>query len=77
MAVDYQASGDVFVPNRPHEWSPTSILARNDDPWDLDPKSNRAVVISLAEAPAAEGPTQVAYVLNFFDELRRRVPIGK
>ena len=78
MSVDYQANGDVFVADKPHEWSATSIPAvRNDDSWDLAPKGDRVVVVPLADAPAVQGPTKVAYLTHFFDELRRKVPIGK
>jgi hypothetical protein len=78
MAVEYQGSGDAFVAGKPHEWSATPVRqVRADDPWGLDPKGERAVVIPVPDAPANAGPPKVAYLLHFFDELRRKVPVGK
>jgi hypothetical protein len=46
--------------------------------WDLAPDGTRVAVLTPLET--AETPTQeheVVFLLNFFDELRRRVPVGK
>jgi hypothetical protein len=78
MAVDYQGSGDAFVAGKPHEWSATPVRqVGGNSSWDVDPKTDRAVVIPVAAAPGDEGPPKVAYLLHFFDELRRKVPATK
>jgi hypothetical protein len=46
--------------------------------WDLAPDGKRVAV--LTPVPSAAAPTQeheVVFLLNFFDELRRRVPPGR
>jgi hypothetical protein len=43
--------------------------------FDLAPDGRRFAVVR-AEASEQKGPTQVTFVLNFFDELRRRAPAG-
>jgi hypothetical protein len=46
--------------------------------WDLAPDGKRVVVLTpveSAEAPKREH--EVVFLLNFLDELRRRVPTGK
>lgn len=60
MVVDYQGNGDAFVASKPRPWSPKPICLCVVDFWDVDPKGDRVVV---------------AYLLHFFDELRRNVPV--
>jgi len=46
--------------------------------WDLDPDGKRVAVLTSVES--AEAPKQehnVVFLENFFDELRRRVPVSK
>jgi serine/threonine-protein kinase len=78
MVVDYQLSGDAFVAGKPHVWSatPTRSIAPSDS-WDLDPKGDRAVAIPVLDAMPNAGPPKVAYLLHFFDEVRRKAPAGK
>ena len=78
MAVDYQENGDAFVAGRPREWSATPVRGIAPyDSWGLDPKGERAVVVPVEATPGNAGPPKVGYLLNFFDELRRKVPLGK
>jgi hypothetical protein len=44
--------------------------------FDLAPDGKRFIVVQT-EAPEQKGPQKVTLLLNFFDELRRRAPIGK
>jgi serine/threonine-protein kinase len=78
MAVDYQGSGDAFVAGKPRVWSATPIRSiAPDDPWDLDPKGDRVVAIPVTDATRNAGPPKVAYLLHFFDEVRRKAPAGR
>jgi Tol biopolymer transport system component len=78
MAVDYQVNGDAFVASKPRRWSGTPVRQIGAaDSWGLDPKGERAVVVPVDAAPGNAGLPKVAYLLNFFDELRRKVPTGK
>jgi hypothetical protein len=74
MAVSYTMKGDTFVQEKPHVW--IDKLGGTD--WDLAPDGNRVLVLTPVES--AEGPKpehEVVFLINFFDELRRRVPAGK
>jgi hypothetical protein len=42
--------------------------------WDLSPDGERFLMAKEAEDP--EQPTEIVVVLNWFEELRRRVPLG-
>ena len=73
MAVDYRTAGDALVAAKPR---PTPVRAANMGAgmaFDLAPDGKRFIV-TRAEAPVEEGPTHVTFLLNFFDELKRRVP---
>ena len=74
MAVSYSAKGEAFVPDKPRVWIPR-LGGRW---WDLAPDGKRVLVVT--PAGSAEAPKQehdVVFLINFFDELRRRVPLGK
>jgi hypothetical protein len=46
--------------------------------WDLSPGGKRVAVLTLVES--AEAPKQdhgIVVLLNFFDQLRRTVPVAK
>jgi serine/threonine protein kinase/Tol biopolymer transport system component len=73
MAVSYTVKGDTFVSDKPRVW-----IEKLDAQWDLAPDGKRVVVVTPVES--AEAPKQeheVVFLENFFDELRRRVPLGK
>jgi eukaryotic-like serine/threonine-protein kinase len=76
MAVSYTVSGDSFVAAKPRLWSGKRIfnagLVQN---FDLAPDGKRFAVLMSAEGPEPRG-TQYRLVLNFFDEVRRRVAAG-
>ncbi len=74
----YTAKADSFTADRPRPWSNTQILepggTRN---LDLAPDGKRFAVFPRPEATSEQkGSVHVTVLLNFFDELRRRVPAG-
>ena len=74
MAVSYIANGDTFVAERPRVW----INKLGGTQWDLAPDGKRVLVLTPVES--AGNPKQqheVVFLINFFDELRRRVPVSK
>jgi len=80
MVLDYAANGDSFVPGRPQMWSPRSLVYMGGlYPYDLAPDGKRfAVALDTAAAEQERKRTEsVLVLLNFFDELRRKVPAGK
>ena len=73
MAVDYRVNGATFAAAKPRS---TPVQATNlgvSMSFDLTPDGSR-FLITKSETPAAEGPVQVTLLLNFFDELKRRLP---
>jgi Tol biopolymer transport system component len=72
MAVDYRVTGDALEAAKPHQ---TLIHVANMSSamsFDLAPDGKR-FLITRAEAPQDAGPVHVTFLLNFFDELKRRV----
>jgi serine/threonine-protein kinase len=77
MVAGYSVKGDSFVSDKAREWSPTTIL-RISVYWPLDLASDgkRFVVFPVAAYTQGEdnNTVHVTVLLNFFDELRRRLP---
>lgn len=76
MVADYTVRGESFVPDRPREWSPTSIRTTGFPPLDLAPDGRRFVVMLIASGESAgdKSTVHVTVMLDFFDELKRRLP---
>ncbi|MDQ6666454.1 MAG: winged helix-turn-helix domain-containing protein [Acidobacteriota bacterium] len=78
MVVHYTSNNRLFVPEKPRQWSPAPLFRpSNNALWNLDiaPDGRRFVVLTAPE-PRIEEPNTVhaTILLNFFDELRRRLP---
>jgi serine/threonine-protein kinase len=79
MVAGYSARGDSFTPSNPQGWSQKS-LPQDAVAYDLAPDGKRlAVVLSSAGTADQEqmATNSVTILLNFFDELKRRVPVSK
>ena len=78
MAADYDAKADVFSPRKPRQWSPVPIWMPNVPlPYALHPDGKRFAVFPVpAPSPEEKGNAHVTMLLNFGDELRRRVAEG-
>ncbi len=80
MVSTYTARADSFDVDKPRPWSNTQVL----DPgpgiqWSLDlaPDGKRFAVFPRPEATGEQkGTVHVTVMLNFFDELRRKLPPG-
>lgn len=80
MVATYSAKGDSFAPDKPRPWAGTQILEPNAFFWNMDlaPDGKRFVVAPRTEATGGQkGSVHVTVLLNFFDELRRKMPAGK
>jgi serine/threonine-protein kinase len=80
--VDYTTKGDSFLPTKPRQWSQQQILFKVGggpyQPYDLAPDGKRFAVILYPNGKAEKrNSVQLTFLLNFFDELRRRAPVGK
>jgi serine/threonine-protein kinase len=78
MVVSYSAKGGTFSAGQPRLWSPrrawSSSFGRPSN-LDLVPDGKRfAVILPTGQDAEPQPQTHVVFLLNFFDELRRRVP---
>jgi serine/threonine-protein kinase len=78
MVVTYTAAGDSFRADKPQLWSPGQFtdvgLGSN---IDLHPDGKRFAVLKTPGTESAVTVNKVNLVLNWFDELKRKVPVGK
>ena len=69
MVAGYGIAGDSFSPARPRVWNEAKV-----ESFDLMPDGKRVVMIPAADQ---KEPTHAMFLLNFMDDLRRRLPPGK
>ncbi len=75
MALDYKVEGDSFLPGKPHVWYDQPLFYAGTSNLDLAPDGKRFVVLALPETvPGEKGTVHVTMLLNFLDELKRRIP---
>jgi hypothetical protein len=77
MAVGYTATGGSFVTRKPRVWSEArlSVLSYT---YDLAPDGKRlAAIVEAVRTNGDELGSQLTFLLNFSDELRRRTPASK
>jgi serine/threonine-protein kinase len=79
MVVSYSANGDTFEAEKPRAWSNTRILEPNNIFWNMDmsPDGKRFAVFPRPEAGEQKGSVHVTVVLNFVDEIKRKMPAGQ
>jgi serine/threonine-protein kinase len=83
IAASYAVTGDTFVPGKPRVWVPTLLAPvapgrPRSSPWDLAPDGKRVVLLTPVDSSdGGKQEHEVVLLQNFFDELRRRVPLGK
>jgi Tol biopolymer transport system component len=71
MTASYTARGEDFAIGRPHPWSNATVFRGLDaQDFDIEPGGRRALVRHLS----FETSPSVVFLLNFFDEVRRRIP---
>jgi serine/threonine-protein kinase len=76
MVVEYTVKGETFTPGKPRRWSETATLVTPGVPnYDLAPDGKRFVAFTEPDAGnAAKTSVHVTFLVNFFDELKRRLP---
>jgi len=78
MAVSYTVKSDTFAAGKPRVWTETRLrnigILSN---YDLAPDGKRLAAFVADDAKDEKPLTQLTFLLNFSDELRRRVPVGK
>ena len=74
MVVNYSVKGESFFADKPQLWSDTQLNTR-ELTLDLAPDGKRFAGLPVRDDPErADSPTHIRCLLNFFDELARRVP---
>ena len=76
MAMDYTVDGASFLAGKPRLWSDKQLFYTGTSTVDLAPDGKRFAVLRQPQAPAGgeKGTVHVIVLLNFFDEVRRRIP---
>jgi serine/threonine-protein kinase len=78
MVVEYTVKDGSFEPGKPRVWSDRSIFYAGGLNMALAPDGKRFAVFRAPEATErGKASVHVTFLLNFFDELRRRIPAGK
>ena len=78
MAVNYKATSEAFIHEKPVLWSQIhrAISSAVNRDVDLAPDGKRVLGLMNAGEDAAKPDNHLVFLLNFYDELRRRAPIG-
>ena len=76
MVVEYTANGASFTNGTPRVWSETPVRATPPvyQPLDLAPDGKRFAVLPRDVVTDEKGSVHATFLLNFFDELHRRLP---
>jgi hypothetical protein len=76
MVSPYNVEGSTFVPGKSREWTATVILTGTQREFDLAPGGKRFVIFPSPAAVASKESLHLTFLLNFFDDLKRRLPGG-
>jgi DNA-binding winged helix-turn-helix (wHTH) protein/Tol biopolymer transport system component len=76
MSVSYQAHGESFVVEKPRVWFEKKIANFGPTQSYAPAPDGKSIVALIPAEPPEERHDRVIFLLNFFDELRRRVPSG-
>jgi hypothetical protein len=79
MVAAWNVKGDSFVTEKPRIWSERRLANLGQvKNYDVAHDGKRIVAIMMAEGPGEQrAQSHVIFLQNFFDELRRRVPVRK
>jgi serine/threonine-protein kinase len=79
MVTDYEVSNGSFAPGKPRGLSDLHLQHIQGAPnYDLAPDGKRFAILPVRKPPSeANESLHVTFLLNFYDELRRRAPAGQ
>jgi serine/threonine-protein kinase len=79
MVADCVSKNESFLAGKPRVWSDYQLRDVATVPnYELAPDGKRFAVIPNSTAATEEkGDVHMTFLLNFFDELRRRVPVDR
>lgn len=74
MVATYTVKGDSFVADQPRGWSEKRLGGRD---YDVAPDGKRiAALMPVVTTESQQAQSHVVFLLNFTDELRRKVPLN-
>jgi hypothetical protein len=77
MVAAYAVKGDSFEADKPRMWTEKQLGGTLVN-FDLAPDGKRiAALMPIETAEGQKAQSQVIFLMNFSDELRRKVPAGK
>ncbi|MBI3473715.1 MAG: serine/threonine-protein kinase [Candidatus Solibacter usitatus] len=75
MVVAYTVNGDVFTAGKPRRWSDNAInRAGASANYDVSADGKRILAFPPDEKYAVQGNLHATFLVNFFDEVKRRLP---
>ena len=75
MVAGYTVNGDTFTVTSLRPWSQTQVLRDGvRQNFDITPDGKRVVMYPKPVESKTEGSLHATFLLNFFDEVRRRIP---
>jgi Tol biopolymer transport system component len=80
MVAAYTVKDDSFVADKPRAWSGKQLGGVSNAAKNIDLAPDGKRIVALMPAEIAEGQkaqNHVIFLENFFDEVRRKVPVGK
>jgi Tol biopolymer transport system component/predicted Ser/Thr protein kinase len=81
MVANYTAKGDSFAPEKPRLWSEKRLVnfgLIGTASYDVAADGNRiAALMPVETSESQQAQNHVIFLMNFFDELRRKVPGGR
>jgi Tol biopolymer transport system component/predicted Ser/Thr protein kinase len=79
MVVEFELKNESFVAGKPRVWSDKKLQDAGGYPnFDVSPDGKRlAIFPDVTGGGEDKGTVRVTFLLNFFDELRRRAPLSK
>jgi serine/threonine-protein kinase len=76
MAASYTIQGETFSAGISHVWSPPAVRRIGvQQSFDVSPDGERVATFPRPNEKETASPLHATFLLNFFDELRRRVPL--
>ena len=76
MVTGYTASGDSFTPGKPQAWPILTINTSVLLDFSVAPDGKHTAVLLPDGADKQKPITHLTLLLNFFDELQRKAPVG-
>jgi len=75
MVLDYTVNDDTFMPGKPRLWTDRTLFYPGVMNLALHPDGKRFATFEALDSQAGgKGSVHATFLLNFFDELRRRLP---